>query len=228
MTYITGDTHGNFDRIISFCKNNSTTKDDILIILGDAGINYYGKRDIKLKETLKNLPITFFCIHGNHEKRPENIKTYTQTIWNDGVAYLEEAYPNLLFAKDGEVYSFGDKKAIVIGGAYSVDKFYRLSKGYMWWEDEQPSEEIKAYVEEKILALNNKIDIVLSHTAPYKYMPTETFLPFIDQNTVDSSTEKWLDGIEDALKYQKWYLGHYHINKRIDRIEILFEDVVEI
>lgn len=31
-------------------------------------------------------------------------------------------------------------KTIVIGGAYSVDKFYRLSKGYNWFEDEQPSD----------------------------------------------------------------------------------------
>ena len=26
-----------------------------------------------------------------------------------------------------------------------MDKFYRLKRGYGWWEDEQPSAEIKAY-----------------------------------------------------------------------------------
>lgn len=39
--YITGDTHRDFDRISFFCEENRTTKDDIMIILGDAGINYY-------------------------------------------------------------------------------------------------------------------------------------------------------------------------------------------
>ena len=39
MIYLTGDTHGNFDRIRRFCEINNTTKDDVLIILGDAGIN---------------------------------------------------------------------------------------------------------------------------------------------------------------------------------------------
>ena len=39
--YITGDTHGKFDRIKMFCDENKTTKEDIMIILGDAGINYY-------------------------------------------------------------------------------------------------------------------------------------------------------------------------------------------
>ena len=39
--YITGDTHREFDRIRYFCEKNKTTKNDIIIILGDAGINYY-------------------------------------------------------------------------------------------------------------------------------------------------------------------------------------------
>jgi len=43
MIYLTGDPHGNFDRIKEFCGRLKTTKDDIMIILGDAGINYYGE-----------------------------------------------------------------------------------------------------------------------------------------------------------------------------------------
>ena len=41
MIYITGDTHRDFGRIFDFCEENGTTKDDVLIILGDAGINYF-------------------------------------------------------------------------------------------------------------------------------------------------------------------------------------------
>ena len=43
MIYITGDTHGDFRRVTLFCDKVQSIKDDILIILGDAGINYYGK-----------------------------------------------------------------------------------------------------------------------------------------------------------------------------------------
>ena len=46
----------------------------------------------------------------------------------------------------------------------------------------------------------------------------------IDQSKVDKSTEKWLDGIEDRLEYQKWYCGHFHTEKKIDRLEIMFEN----
>lgn len=41
MIILTGDTHRDFKRIFAFCEENGTTREDVLIILGDAGINYY-------------------------------------------------------------------------------------------------------------------------------------------------------------------------------------------
>ena len=78
------------------------------------------------------LPITLFCIHGNHEERPHLISTYIEKIWHGGLVYYEEEYPNILFAADGEIYDFNRNKAIVIGGAYSIDEeskefFYNLN-----------------------------------------------------------------------------------------------------
>ena len=88
-----------------------------MIILGDVGLNYYGdSRDRRNKEKVANLPITLFCIHGNHEERPYHIQTYRTQIWRGGEVYYEPEYPNILFAKDGEIYDFDGKKAIAIGG----------------------------------------------------------------------------------------------------------------
>lgn len=79
MIYITGDTHGRFERIESFCQMNSTSKDDIMIILGDAGINFSGLMyDSLKKKLLEELPITIFSIHGNHEQRPYTIDGYKE------------------------------------------------------------------------------------------------------------------------------------------------------
>ena len=228
MIYITGDTHRDFTRILFLTYQNKTTINDIIIILGDAGINFYDKAtDDTLKKQLSQEPITFFCIHGNHEKRPQTINTYKEKQFKGGTVYYEEAYPNLLFAKDGEIYNFNNKKVLVIGGAYSVDKEYRQTLGYGWWEDEQPSQEIKDRILETIKNNNNKVDIVLSHTCPYKYLPYEVFIPGIDQSTVDQSTEKFLDDIENTLNYKKWYCGHYHTEKLVDKLEFLFESVKE-
>ena len=40
MIYITGDKHGDFSSIFDFCYKYKTTRKDIMIVLGDAGINY--------------------------------------------------------------------------------------------------------------------------------------------------------------------------------------------
>lgn len=227
MIYITGDKHADFQEVFDFCYANETTLNDILIVLGDAGINYFAsEQDYILKNSLLQCPITLFCIHGNHEERPENIKTYKTKKFHDGLVYFEEDYPNILFAKDGEIYDFNGKKVLVIGGAYSVDKEFRLAYGYNWYKSEQPSDEIK----EKVLRLIDKIkevDIVLTHTCPYKYIPREMFISDIDQSEVDNSTEEFLDKVEEKLKYKKWYCGHFHTDKVIDNIRFMFHDVIE-
>lgn len=66
--------------------------------------------------------------------------------WKGGIVYYEEEYPNILFAKDGEIYDLDGERAMIIGGAYSVDKDYRLMVGEPWFPDEQPSVKIKTYV----------------------------------------------------------------------------------
>lgn len=100
--------------------------------------------------------------------------------------------------------------------------------GYGWWEDEQPSEEIKQYVEQQLADHEWKVDIVLSHTRPLKYEPIESFMSGVDQSRGDKSTEQWLDEIEDRLDYKKWYCGNYHLEKRIDKMEIMFENYDEL
>lgn len=226
--FLTGDTHGNFTRIYNFCQRFNTTKDDIMCILGDAGINYYlGTKDYKLKDVLADLPITLFCIHGNHEERPFNIPTYKEKKWNGGMVYYEEEFPNLLFAKDGEIYTINGKKCLVIGGAYSVDKDYRLSMGYAWFKDEQPSREIVKYVEKQITKQKH-FDIVLSHTCPIETEPKHMFLPFIDQSKVDKTTELILQRVADLITFDAWYFGHFHGHWDNGKYHMLFEDYVEV
>lgn len=222
MVYFTGDIHGAIDSIDQFNRKVHPTKDDVIVLLGDVGANYYrGRRDERLKEYLNQIGPVFLCIHGNHEIRPTNIPGYTELQWNGGVVWAQPEYPNLLFARDGEIFELNGLRYLVIGGAYSVDKFYRIRNGWGWWPDEQPSDEIKAYVERQIQ--EKPFDIILSHTCPFKYEPTEMFLGGIDQSTVDDSTEGWLDHIEDSIQYRAWFCGHWHTDKRIDKMHFLFK-----
>ena len=221
MVYFTGDTHGSAFGVVRFCKRFNLTAADTVVILGDVGANFcLDERDIAMKMALHRLKPTILCIHGNHEIRPANIPSYITKDWNGGTVWFEETFPNILFARDGDIYTLEGLEYLVIGGAYSVDKFYRLSRGYGWWEDEQPSDEIKAYVEQQIA--EKHFDVILSHTCPFKYEPTEVFLPMIDQSTVDDGTEHWLDKIEEAVEYKAWFCGHWHIDKRVDKMHFLY------
>ena len=60
--YITGDTHRSFDRIEDFCYGYETTTEDVMIILGDAGINYWLDLSDRIKGTvIRNGYYIFLC-----------------------------------------------------------------------------------------------------------------------------------------------------------------------
>lgn len=222
MVYFTGDIHGAVEGINAFINKVHPTNDDMIVLLGDVGANYYGgRRDNLLKKYLNEAGPTFLCIHGNHEMRPTSVPGYQMKSWNGGVVWIQPEYPHLLFARDGEIFTLNGLRYLVIGGAYSVDKYYRLSNGWSWWPDEQPSSWTKIYVEKQIR--EQSFDIVLSHTCPFKYEPIEMFISGLDQSTVDDSTERWLDQIEEAIDYKAWFCGHWHTDKRIDRMHFLFQ-----
>lgn len=224
--YITGDVHGDFFELQQWCCAMELKKSDIIVILGDVALNYFGGwKDYKRKKKANALGPEIFCIHGNHEMRPEDAGCYELIDWYGGKVWQQPEFPNLIFAKDGEIYDLDGKKVIVLGGAYSVDKYYRLAHDYQWFPNEQPSAEIKKFAEEQLAKVNWKVDTAFSHTCPYKYRPLEAMIHGIDQSTIDTTTEEWLDLIEDKLDYKKWYCGHWHINKRIDKMEFLFHDV---
>ncbi len=241
--FITGDKHRNFNYVKNFCRDMNTRRKDVLIILGDTGFNYFeDARDDKLKQEMSELNITLFCLHGNKENRPQNIGTYGVRNFCGGKVYYEPKYPNIYFAIDGEIYTFEGKKYMVVGGAHSVDKQRCLEEGEPLWEDEMPDDVIKAKVENKLALENNKIYGMMTHTCPIDYLPTEMFMS-TRQNAVikrkprkakskkffkpdiDRSTEEWLGKIEKQLDYEVWYCGHYHIDKQIDKVNMMCREI---
>lgn len=145
MIYYTGDIHGDVTRGLNSISAVGISADDAIVLLGDVGLNYFGDDNIEIdragKKKLNNAKIEILCIHGNYEMRPEKIPSYTLREWKGGIVYYEPEFPYLLFARDGEIYDLDGQKSLVIGGAYSVDKYYRLEHGYKWFSAEQPSED---------------------------------------------------------------------------------------
>lgn len=241
--FITGDKHRNFDNIEKFCRRMNTRKSDVLIVLGDTGFNYYAdERDDKLKKKISSLNITLFCLHGNKENRPQNVGTYGIRSFCGGKVMYEPNYPDIYFAIDGEIYIFEGKKYMVVGGAHSVDKLRCLEEGTPFWHDEMPDNATKTLVEQKLQNEGNKIYGMMTHTCPIRYIPTEMFISTrqnVDINRkkrktkpkklfrpdIDRSTEKWLGELEEKLNYEVWFCGHYHIDKQIDKIQMMYNDI---
>lgn len=241
--YITGDKHRDFTQVEQFCIQERTKRKDVLIVLGDASFNYYGdERDDELKTVVSGFSITLFCLHGNKEQRPHNVGSYGIRNFCGGKVYYEPKYPNILFAIDGEVYTFDGREYLVMGGAHSVDKQRCIELNKPYFNDEMPSEESKAKALQNLSIRGNKIYGLLTHTCPLKYLPREVFmttmenvqkrakktgfaLPFFKKKTfkpdIDRSTEEWLDKIEDTVEYTEWFCGHYHVDKSIDKITML-------
>ena len=238
--YITGDKHRHFDKLIEFCKSRNLRKKDVIVILGDTGFNYYGdKRDDKLKAKLSELDVTLFCLHGNKENRPQNIPTYGIRTFCGGNVYYEPKYPNIFFAIDGEIYNFNGKEFMVVGGAHSVDKQRCIEQGLPFFEDEMPSDDVKALVEQKLSENGNKIFGFLTHTCPISCLPTEMFVSTRratskkkikkkDQYVIDidRSTEEWLEKLKEKVEFSAWYCGHYHVDKEIGKIHMMRSDII--
>ena len=100
--YITGDCHGDISRFKNFFAVSTAEKIGI-IILGDAGINYYlNKKDNKIKQELENTDLIYYLVRGNHEERPEKLPD-SVTIIDKQVkneVFIEPQYPHIRYLKD--------------------------------------------------------------------------------------------------------------------------------
>lgn len=231
----TGDTHGGvatISRIGNIQRNMPEYKPEetIIVILGDAGLNFWlNNTDKKYKKLLNSMNYHIYCVRGNHEQRPELIKS--MILVNDenvnNVVYMEEAFPNIRYFVDGKIYNLLGYKSLVIGGAYSIDKWHRLARaGYSRYEAETADPKKCGWFKNECLTVaemdtimaevqGKSVDFILSHTCPLSWEPTDLFLNGIDQSTVDKSMEIWLDELKNKVNWKYYLFGHYHA----DRIE---------
>lgn len=215
--YVFSDNHGSLGQIMEQRNILSLDADCGLIILGDACLNYFGdESDWRRKNTLNSFGFKVYLVRGNHEMRPGNLPNIKK-IFDDNVGgpvFIEEEFPNIRYFMEGrDFYMINGLKTIVIGGAYSIDKFYRIAVGNTWFEDEQMSQEEMRETEK--LFLDGGCDMVLSHTCPASYQPVDLFLDFIDQSAVDKTMEKWMEACAQKYRWHYWLFGHYHRDRKI-------------
>lgn len=222
--YVMGDIHQSFKPVRQLYQTLNLNTDssfypsssDTLILLGDTGTNFFGNYlDRNFKQKLGRYNFTYFIIRGNHDKRPEDCAKefpdnwHTEKYFGNSVL-VENEYPYIKYASDiPALYNIKGHLTLVVPGAYSVDKFYRINNKLGWFYNEQ-LDEIEKQAGRNLIERYPYVDLVLTHTCPKIYQPTDLFLSVIDQSSVDDSMEKYLGEIEINLDYKLWLFGHYH------------------
>lgn len=240
---VTGDKHGKVTPWLDTgCLSEYNPEKTAVIVLGDFGVNFWlNKTDRNIKRNIEQHGYTFYVVKGNHEARPETLPNI-ELVYDENVenyVWIEPQFPHIRYFKQYGIYIVAGFKCLVVGGAYSVDKMYRLERmGYTeetniptktgWFADEQLTEEEMISIE--AIINDNNFDFILSHTCPYSLMPTDMFLRGIDQSKVDKRMEIFLDKI-----YQKnrdkliWLWAHYHRDSiEAPHCEMFYNDVEDI
>lgn len=220
--FLLGDIHGSALPIENFYRKNKERlhldeAESRIILLGDVACNYAitGKRDERFKRELSKFPFTYICLRGNHEARATEMMKQFPEKWKKiekygGSIYVETKYPKIEYLSDGPaLYEFAGYKTLSIPGAYSVDKWIRLRNHWQWFPDEQLTEDEMQYGRE-LIAKEKSVDLVISHTCPIAFEPTDLFLSYLDQSQVDKTMERYLGEIETTLDYKRWAWGHFH------------------
>ena len=205
-TYIIGDRHGNFEKLVSFSIMMKLTEKDNLIVLGDMGLCWRkDKKDLisftNLWEAqMINRPMLYF-LDGNHENF-DILKNFKNGFISPHVQWLPR----------GTVKDFEGRKCLFIGGADSIDKFRRI-KHLSWWEDEQiTQEDIDNCPKEEY-------DYVFSHACPYDVFEEYRFIlgdPQFEGQEFDHTSEKMLEQLKNKIKFKYWWFGHYHKDVGLD------------
>lgn len=220
MIYITGDTHG--DRI-RFIENNmgddEWTSDDFLIVCGDFGFIFFNSEsENEFLDFLEKKPYTICFCDGNHENFPA-IYSYPKEMWHGG--YVHKIRKNICHLMRGQVYEFGGKKIFTFGGAYSIDRYVRkLNVSY--WAQEIPSSDEYDEAVKNLKKYENKVDIVISHTAPNEIIRTMGKFP----DAHDMELSGFLEWVMYETEFEHWYFGHWHTDETFyEKFTAVYNDV---
>lgn len=106
----------------------------------------------------------------------------------------------------GHIFNINGKKIFAMGGAYSHGGPYRQK----WYPNQEMPSSFVIY--KGLFTLNsndNKVDYIITHTMP------GTFLGYIAKRPYPEETRllRFFDNIYRDVKFKRWFIGHYHIDK---------------
>lgn len=216
MIYITGDTHGDQERWMQQI-HPALRPGDTILIAGDFGVGGWDGRyfdEEAFYDWLEEQCYTVLFVDGNHCNF-DKLQAYEVIEWCGG--RVRRLRKNLLHLMRGEVYhleapGYEGKTLFAFGGGYSMDKALRVP-GETWWPQELPNEAEYARGREMLARNGNRVDYIVTHTAPYETILQMVYNPRM--NVKQAAVEElplnsYLSEIARTADYAHWYFGHFH------------------
>ena len=212
MIYITGDTHGDndYDKLYKL-RDFNITRDDTLIILGDAGICWIGELTDYYISLYERIGITIIYVDGNHENF-DKLETFPIVEYHG--ALMHKISDHIYHVMRGEIMEIEGYSMLCIGGAHSTDKYLR-KEHYSWWPQEDISQHDIDNARCNLKKYDNFVDLVLTHCVDSKTVEKYFHLSS-DQNT-DA-----LSFIDEEVNYKYWFFGHYHFDVPVGQVKYCF------
>ena len=221
---LSGDFHANAESELKSIRKNTLMSQyspeiyseiNYHIILGDGGFLWPGNKagDRANYRELALRPFPVLCVIGNHEPmlgRPDLPEVDIGI--GEKVILVNKDRPFVAYLKRGKIYSIEGKRFLVLGGALSIDKEYRLPN-ISWWENEYwtPAEKQSVF---SLLQKETQVDYVLSHTGPSRINETVfTFLRHSHQPKFFDEVGALNERIDGMISCKLWFCGHWHRDK---------------
>ena len=209
MVYVTGDMHGDIDRLFDR-EWRKLKRGDTVIVCGDFGFLWDGGE--KEREVIKYLSTRKYNVaflDGTHDNF-DQIAACRKTVWKGGLVH--RVGEHLYHLERGQIFKIEDHVIFTFGGGESIDKDMRLEAG-KWWREELPSPSEMAAGAEKLDECERKVDYILSHEPPSKVKSAI----LLRRGEIDrvNKLNGYFDQISRLCEFKHWYFGSLHEDKMI-------------
>lgn len=223
---VTGDLHGDAGALTIISRK--MLAGDVLFVAGDFGFIFLDTNsercfldDVDSFLKRKNAWIVF--VDGNHENH-RALNAYPVEEWQG--ARVHRIRSRVIHVLRGEILEIKGHKIFCFGGAFSIDRAYRvLNKTY--WEEEIPTDEDYKNGNAHLEKCGYQVDFALSHTCPLNMIP---YLGGRHSAQEEFQLQNYLQWVHDcAVPYLKcWYFGHWHQDRDLPgKCRVIYLDVVD-
>lgn len=221
MIYVTGDMHGDLERLYDreFRKLKSG---DVLIVCGDFGYIFNnGKDEAAVIDYLATRKFITAFVDGTHDNL-EKINRKRITVWKGGLVHRIKG--NLLHLMRGQIFNIDENTIFTFGGGESIDKDMRIEQN-LWWREEEPSPKEMADGAKKLDEVGCVVDYIITHEPP-SLVKSAMLLRKGDSDRVNK-LNGYFEEIGRSCNYKHWYFGSLHEDRNITvRHSCLFRKII--